>query len=85
MDTKLTLKLDKTVVERAKAYASSQNRSLSGIVETYLRSLTERAMDESRVEDEISSFVSTMKAGVQLPATMDEKEEYSNYLEEKYR
>lgn len=85
MDTKLTLKLDKTVIERAKAYASSQNRSLSGIVETYLRSLTERAMDESRVEDEISPFVSSMKTGAQLPATMDEKEEYSNYLEEKYR
>jgi len=39
MDTKLTLKLDKVVIERAKEYATSHNRSLSRIIEFYLQSL----------------------------------------------
>ena len=39
MDAKLTLKLDKDVIDRAKEYASSQNRSLSRLIESYLKSL----------------------------------------------
>ena len=42
MDTKLTLKLDKKVIEKAKAYAASNKSSLSRIVEAYLQSLTEK-------------------------------------------
>jgi hypothetical protein len=39
MDTKLTLKLDKYVIDRAKEYAASQKRSLSGMIESYLKTL----------------------------------------------
>lgn len=37
MDAKLTLKLDKNVIEKAKIYAAEQERSLSKIIETYLQ------------------------------------------------
>ncbi len=37
MDTKLTLKLDKLVIDKAKEYASSHKRSLSRMIESYLR------------------------------------------------
>jgi hypothetical protein len=40
METKLTLKLDKTVIETAKQYAEKNNRSLSRLVETFFRNLT---------------------------------------------
>ncbi len=50
MDTKLTLKLDKSVIEKAKAYASDQQVSLSKLVENYLNALTSK----SREKDEIS-------------------------------
>ncbi|MGC1631597.1 MAG: DUF6364 family protein, partial [Gelidibacter sp.] len=40
MDTKLTLKLNQKVIEKAKKYASKKNISLSRIVEAYLQSLT---------------------------------------------
>jgi len=45
MDTKLTIKLDKEVIEKAKRYAQSQQRSLSGMIEAYLQSIT--FLDES--------------------------------------
>ena len=40
MDTKLTLKLDKNVIEKAKIYAAEQERSLSKIIESYLQVIT---------------------------------------------
>ena len=40
METKLTLKLDKTVIETAKRYAKKHNRSLSRMVENYFRNLS---------------------------------------------
>jgi hypothetical protein len=39
MDVNLALKLDKLVIEKAKEYASCNKRSLSRIIESYLRSL----------------------------------------------
>lgn len=39
MRTKLTLSIDDAVIEQAKTYASRKNRSVSRIVEEYLRNL----------------------------------------------
>ena len=40
MDAKLTLKMDKTVIETAKSYAKKHNRSLSRMVESYFNNLS---------------------------------------------
>jgi len=40
MEAKLTLKLDKTVIESAKKYAEEHNRSLSRMVENYFSNLS---------------------------------------------
>ena len=86
MDTKLTLKLDKVVIERAKEYASSNNRSLSRIIESFLHSLTINEDSVNNKSDiQISPFVKSMSSGVQLPADLDYKKDYSNYLTEKYK
>ena len=39
METKLTLKLDRRVIESAKNYAESNKKSLSKLVEDYFRNL----------------------------------------------
>ncbi len=85
MDTKLTLKLDKLVIDKAKEYASSHKRSLSRMIESYLRLLTERDMSDSKDDIEISPYVKSMKTGVKVPTDFDYKKAYGEYLSEKYK
>ena len=40
MNSKLTLTVEKSVIEKAKKYARSKGRSLSDIIENYLKSIT---------------------------------------------
>ncbi|PKP44108.1 MAG: hypothetical protein CVT96_02890 [Bacteroidetes bacterium HGW-Bacteroidetes-13] len=85
MDTKLTLKLDKLVIEQAKEYASSQNRSLSRIIESYLKSLINRENLIKEDDIKISPFVKSMSTGIKIPADLDYKSEILNHLEEKHK
>lgn len=85
MDTKLTLKLDKYVIDKAKEYATSHKRSLSRMIEAYLKSLIEREKLKSDDDIEISPFVKSMRTGVKLPADYDYKKAYSAHLAEKYK
>ena len=41
MITKLTLTIEKSVIEKAKKYAREKERSLSDIIENYLKAITE--------------------------------------------
>lgn len=85
MDTKLTLKLDKFVIEQAKEYASSQKRSLSKIIESYLKSLINRENIKNDNDIEISPFVKSISTGIKIPADFDYKSEILNHLEEKHK
>ncbi|MEN8120927.1 MAG: DUF6364 family protein [Bacteroidota bacterium] len=85
MDTKLTLKLDKFVIEQAKEYASSHKRSLSRIIEAYLKSLISQDKKDTDDDFEISPFVKSMSTGVNIPADLDYKSEYLNHMTEKYK
>ncbi len=85
MDAKLTLKLDKQVIEKAKDYATSKNRSLSRLIEAYLKSLIDTENPGSESDQGISPFVKSMKTGVKLPAELDDKREYADHLTEKYK
>lgn len=85
MDTKLTLKLDKVVIEQAKEYASSNKRSLSRIIESYLKSLINQEKNKADDDFEISPFVKSMSTGVRIPADLDYKSEYVNHMVEKYK
>lgn len=82
MDTKLTLKLNQRIIEKAKEYASNKKMSLSRIVEAYLQSLTS---ENETSEFEISPFVKSISTGTEIPADLDYKKEYSDYLIEKYK
>ena len=85
MDAKLTLKLDKYVIDKAKEYASSHKRSLSRMIESYLKSLIDKEDRQSDTDFEISPFVRSMQTGVKLPADFDYKKEYGEFLAEKYK
>lgn len=82
MDTKLTLKLNQRVIEKAKEYASNKKVSLSRIVEAYLQSLTS---ENDTSEFQISPFVKSIATGTEIPTDLDYKKEYSDYLIEKYK
>lgn len=85
MDAKLTLRLNKKVIERAKKYAASQNRSLSRLIESYLQSLAENIEPGKATEFIISPFVKSMSAGVNIPGDLDYKKEFGEYVEKKHK
>ena len=73
---KLTLRLNKRLIEQAKQYAAQHNISVSELVETFFLHL------EQMEESEHTPLVSRL-TGI-LPANIDVEEEYSRHLEEKY-
>lgn len=79
MDAKLTLKLDNSVIERAKTYAKQKNTSLSKLVESYLGLLV-----DPQESQEVTSLVKSLSGVVDLPESFDYKEEYRKHLESKY-
>lgn len=81
MDTKLTLKLDKYVIDEAKRYAKKRNISLSRIVETYFKSLLEK----KKSKQDYSSLVKELSGVIHLDEGFDSREDYTNYLNEKYK
>ena len=81
MDKKLTLSLDKAIIERAKSYAKSNNISLSKLIEAYLGALTKNEKEPS----EITPLVKSISGVIELPADFDEKEAYADFLIEKYK
>lgn len=80
MDTKLTLKLDKSIIDRAKEYAKEKNISLSKMIENYLKALTNKPEEEIKISPLVESLI-----GVITPQEIDNKEDYTNYLSEKYQ
>ena len=81
MNTKLTLKLNRRAIERAKRYASKNKKSLSVIVENYFNLITEK---ENMEEIEVSPNILELSGIIKLPEDMDVKDIYGKHLEEKY-
>lgn len=83
METKLTLRLNARVIERAKMYASKQKISLSKMIESYLDSLTREIEDKDNAP--ITPLVKSLSGVIDLPSDFDYKKEYGDYLMEKYK
>jgi Family of unknown function (DUF6364) len=81
MDTKLTLKLDQAVIEKAKLYARHRGVSLSRVVESYFLGLTREEAPTSR---ELTGIVAEL-AGVLAGKEVDtSKDSYAEHLTRKY-
>ena len=81
MDTKLTLSLDKIIIEQAKTYAKSNKVSLSKLIESYLSSLTTKYKSEI----EITPLVKSLSGVISLDKNIDVKNDYTDFLIEKYK
>jgi hypothetical protein len=85
MDTKLTIRLDSEIIERAKKYASDQKISLSKLVEIYLDTISKSNSEESNDIQLTPLVKSLMGAAGSLPENYDYKKEHRDYLDKKYQ
>ena len=81
MITKLTLTIEQMVITRAKKYARKKGRSLSDLVENYLKVISR---EEFTPEVEISPMIKSLRGSFKAPADLDYKKELSKALSEKY-
>ncbi len=77
MQTKLTLTVDQEVIELAKEYARENAKSLSSIVEEYLKSLSSKK--ETRKKPKYSKIIRELKGSVKIDVS---KVEYKELLED---
>lgn len=81
MDTKLTLTIDKQVITRAKKYAKNSGRSLSDLIESYLKNIISSSDDD---DFEISPRAKALMGSFKVPKDFDYKTEMTKILNEKY-
>ncbi|MEP6795187.1 MAG: DUF6364 family protein [Saprospiraceae bacterium] len=62
MNTRLTLSIDKRIIEKSKKYAASQNSSLSDLIESYLISITSKSVESIEVSSRIRALRGSFKA-----------------------
>jgi formiminotetrahydrofolate cyclodeaminase len=79
MTTKLTLTIEKSIIERAKSYAKNNGKSLSELIENYLNTITQES-GETRPSPKLKKLVGAVK----LPKNFDEEKELRSYLEKKH-
>jgi len=79
MKTNLTLHLDKDLLIQAKDFAKDNRVSLSKLIESYLISLTTSQKKKIKISPLVQSLT-----GVISSEQLDDKNEYHDYLTEKY-
>ena len=79
MDAKLTLKLDREIIEQAKTYAKNKNTSLSKLIESYLGFIV-----DPKDNQEITPLIKSLSGVINLPKNVDVKSEYRKHLLNKY-
>jgi antitoxin component of RelBE/YafQ-DinJ toxin-antitoxin module len=76
MKTKLTLRVEKEIIEKAKEISKEKGYSLSQIVELFLKSLSKEPSSK-----ELTPNVKELKGILKIKIT---EKDYKKYLEEKY-
>lgn len=81
MNTKLTLTIEQTLIEKAKDYAKEKGRSLSDIVENYLKVIVK---EDGIIKTENTPITDALRGSFKAPADFDYKKELTNTLTKKY-
>lgn len=82
MNTKLTLSIDEHTIGKAKIFARKRNKSLSSLVENYLKAVTLEEANEGGITPLVAELSGVVGAGgVQQSRHAD----YAAYLADKYR
>ncbi|MDH5718747.1 MAG: DUF6364 family protein [Spirochaetia bacterium] len=82
MNTKLTLTLDKEIIQKTKSYAKKNNQSLSQLVESYFNNLVKTS--ESNEKNKISPITKSLSGIIKTKGKVNYKKEVADYLVEKY-
>lgn len=80
MITKLTLTIEQDVIKVAKTYAHKKGRSLSELIENYLKTLTSKTSDDK----DLSPRVKKIMGKIKLPKDFDYKKTLTDELTKKY-
>ncbi len=81
MNTKLTLSLDRTVIEAAKRTLQTKDQSLSSIIEDYFRAL----IAVKTKKNPTSPLVTELSGIASLPKNTSDQDVITDYLLEKYQ
>jgi uncharacterized protein YktA (UPF0223 family) len=82
MGTKLTLTIEKEVVEIAKQYAKEKGQSLSELVENYIKFVTVKRAKIK--EKQLSPKVKKLRGIIKMDENMDYKQILTEELSKKY-
>lgn len=80
MTTKLTLSVEKRVIQKAKRYARSRKKSLSEIVTTYLDYISSQSAQQEDIDPEVLEA----SGDILIERIPDLKDAKFQYLKEKY-
>lgn len=80
MTTKLTLTIEEDVIKIAKTYAHKKGKSLSELIESYLKTLTAKTAND----DDLSPRVKKMVGTIKLPEDFDYKKILAEELTKKH-
>jgi hypothetical protein len=81
MTTKLTLSIEKAIIQRAKDYAEKTGRSLSDLIESYLESLIQTDNDTNM--EKLPPKLSRLFGAAKISTDLDHKKEIRKILASK--
>lgn len=81
MTTKLTLTIEDKVISSAKKYAHKKGKSLSHLVENYLKSISDKETGNLPISPKVSKLMGIIR----LPNDFNYKNELSKALSKKYK
>ena len=81
MNTKLTLTIDQSVIEKAKKYAKGKGQSLSDMIENYLKVVTQ---EKDLPAIQLTPLVKSLKGSFKDPGSSDYQKEIAEELSKKY-
>ncbi len=80
MNTKLTLRLDKALIQDAKVYAKKEGKSISQIVSEYFNAISKRNSDKKEIK--LKPIVSKLYGS--LKGSSISKKDYKKHIKNKY-
>lgn len=85
MTTKLTLSINEEVIKKAKQVSRRKGKSLSKIVEDYLKNISEKEGDEETLISQMNKIMEPHRSKLKLPANVNYKEiirqgRYEDYM-----
>jgi ApbE superfamily uncharacterized protein (UPF0280 family) len=81
MKTKITINTEQETIEKAKIYAQKQKKSLSNLVENYLKFLAKDEIIEGK--EETPDLIKQLRGSLKMPKDLDKKAK-EEYLTAKY-